>query len=250
MRLDHFVVHVDNNMDKMQNQKSLMEPKGFPYEPTWGKGTKGFKVSNLWIGHQYLEMPYLLNEDGGGWKKEWVEKYNQGIRGIYAICIDVDNVERVYEILKSRGVEVTDPERISIKYCFGLLKKNMPWRYVFSKEIPGTNLQIFFQQYDSPKVVEKFKPYMVPNTEENGIRGIEQATVKYNFSNKAIEYINKLFPNAKSEGNRTVIDMDDCKLVFEKEKNIDLKVQLNAVCENNAYRNNKIEIENLEIITG
>lgn len=27
-----------------------------PYEPKWGKGTKGFNVSNLWIGNEYLEM--------------------------------------------------------------------------------------------------------------------------------------------------------------------------------------------------
>ena len=29
---------------------------GVPYEPKWGKGTKGFKASNIWIGNEYLEM--------------------------------------------------------------------------------------------------------------------------------------------------------------------------------------------------
>ena len=49
IRLDHFVVNIDNDVEKLKALKRQIEPLGYPFEPTWGKGTKGFKVANIWI---------------------------------------------------------------------------------------------------------------------------------------------------------------------------------------------------------
>ena len=95
VRLDHFVVNIDNNMEKLKELKKQIEPLGYPFEPTWGKGTKGFKVANIWIGLQYLEMVWLKKKDGGGWKPDWVEKYNNGHRGIIAIYLMTDKLDEI-----------------------------------------------------------------------------------------------------------------------------------------------------------
>ena len=68
LRLDHFVIHIDYDPRKLQALKEQFDGYGIPFEPEKGKGTKGFKVSNIWIGDQYLELPYLKNADGCGWK--------------------------------------------------------------------------------------------------------------------------------------------------------------------------------------
>jgi len=67
MKLDHFVVHIDNDESILERLKQTIEPLGFPFEPKRGKGTKGFKAANIWIGRQYFEIIRLLRPDGGGW---------------------------------------------------------------------------------------------------------------------------------------------------------------------------------------
>mgnify|MGYP000877496221 FL=1 len=58
MKLDHFVVNIDKKYQKDEKNISNISDS-IPYEPKWGKGTKGFKVSNLWIGNEYLEMVHV-----------------------------------------------------------------------------------------------------------------------------------------------------------------------------------------------
>lgn len=68
VRLDHFVINIDNDMKKLIELKKQIAPLGIPFEPTWGKGTKGFKVANIWIGLQYLEMVWLKKRTVGDGK--------------------------------------------------------------------------------------------------------------------------------------------------------------------------------------
>lgn len=246
-RLDHFVVNIDNDMGKLKELKRWIEPLGFPFEPTWGKGTKGFKVANIWIGLQYLEMVWLKKEDGGGWKADWVEKYNKGHRGIIAVYLMTDRLDEIREELRRRGVPVSEPERVSFRWFFGLLKKTMPWRSIFTAPIPGTDLQICYGELDSPDIMEKMKAYMVPNAAVNGIEGIKEAIVRGNFSEEAWGYIQKLFPNAEEKGTCLRYDMGTTCLSFEAWGKPGLSVELKAVTANEKYLGKGFEIENLRI---
>lgn len=247
VRLDHFIVNIDNDMGKLTELKKQIEPLGFPFEPTWGKGTKGFKVANLWIGLQYFEMVWLKKKDGGGWKADWVEKYNNGYRGIMAIYLMTDRLDEIRAELKSRGIPVSEPERISFRWFFGLLKKTMPWRSIYTAPIPGTNLEICFGEMDSPEIMEKMKAYMVPNAADHGIEGIKEAIVKGNLSEEAWAYIRKLFPDAKLEGTRLSYDMGTTSLSFEKCEKPGLNVELHAVTANKKDLEKSFEIENLKV---
>ena len=247
IRLDHFVLNIDNDMQKLKELKERIEPLGFPFEPTWGKGTKGFKVANIWIGLQYLEMVWLKNKDGGGWKADWAEKYTKGHRGIIAIYLMTDRLDEIREELNSRGIPVSEPERVSFRWFFGLFKKTMPWRSIFTAPIPGTDLQICYGELDSPDVMEKMKAYMVPNAIDNGIEGVKEATVKGNFSEEAWAYIQRLFPKAELTGTCLTYDMGTTRLSFESGEKPGLRVELKAETTDKKYSGNSFEIENLKV---
>ena len=247
IRLDHFVVNIDNDLKKLKELKKQIEPLGFPFEPTWGKGTKGFKVANIWIGLQFLEKVWLKKRDGGGWKAVLGEKYNNGHRGIIAIYLMTDRLDEIRAELKGRGIPVSEPERVSFRWFFGLLKKTMPWRSIFTAPIPGTDLEICFGELDHPDIMEKMKAYMVPNAAVNGIEGIKEAIVRGNFSGEAWEYIRKLFPGADQLGNRLTFNMGTTYLSYEACEEPALRVELKAVTENNKNQCSSFAIENLKI---
>lgn len=46
MKLDHFVVHIDNDEKILSDLKAKIEPLGYPFRPKAGKGTRGFKAAN------------------------------------------------------------------------------------------------------------------------------------------------------------------------------------------------------------
>ena len=247
IRLDHFVVNIDNDMEKLKELKKRIEPLGYPFEPTWGKGTKGFKVANIWIGLQYLEMVWVKRKDGGGWKADWGEKYNNGHRGIIAIYLMTDRLDEIREDLRSRGIPVSEPERISFRWFFGLLKKTMPWQSVFTAPIPGTDLQICYGELDSPEIMEKMKAYMVPNAAVNGIEGIKKATVRGDFSEEAWAYIRKLFPDAGFDGACLAYEMGTTCLSFAASEKPGLSVELAAVTANKEYLGKSFAVENIII---
>ena len=65
MRIDHLVVNVDSYVQEDENFIKKVRSIGLPYEPKWGKGTKGFKVWNIWIGNEYFELVKIKSKDGG-----------------------------------------------------------------------------------------------------------------------------------------------------------------------------------------
>ncbi len=78
-----------------------------------------------------------------------------------------DTLAEIRKGLIERGVSVSEPERISFRWFFGLFKKSMPWRNMYTDVIPGTDVQICFGGLDSPKVMKQMTRYMVPNSKGN-----------------------------------------------------------------------------------
>lgn len=247
IRLDHFVVHIDNDMDRLKRLKQEIKPLGFPFEPEWGKGTKGFKAANIWIGSQYFELVWLKTKDGGEWKPDWVNKYNRGHRGIVGIFFMTDQLDQIRGELYNRGIPVSEPERGNSRWFFGLLKKTLPWRRIFTDPIPGTDLQICFIELNNSQIMKKMKNYMVPNATVNGILGIKRAAVYSNFSQEACAYINKLFPAAKNIHSSLICDMGDTELSFVQCREPQLRLELWAVVDNSRYTANSFEIENVQL---
>lgn len=251
LRLDHFVIHIDREPKKILELKSMLDEYDIPFDLDKGKGTNGFKVANLWIGDQYLEFSYLKKADGNGWKKEWVNQYNLGERGIFGLCLYTDAIDEIKQGLIDRGVELEGPERVSYKMFGGLLKKSLPFRTIYTKPIPNSNLQFMFLQMDDPKKFAYTRKYMMkPNTEEVGIIAINQAFVMKDFSKEEWVFIERIFPGLTGNRNKKTLDMGETRLHFVQDPHHQLSVELTAKTNNKYYENTEIEIENVRLLIG
>lgn len=246
LKLDHFVVHIDNDEAILNKLKQQIEPLGFPFEPTWGKGTSGFKAANIWIDRQYFEIIRLLDKNGGGWTRHWVEQYNQGKRGIYCIFLVTDKLDDVSQSIKTAGIEVQGPERISFKALFGLIKKTLPWRLVYLPKIPGTSLEIGFIQYD-PDPKDRIKQFLVPNSDEKGIVGIPSATIFIPLNDEAIKFLTKIFPLYARKNNELLVHLKNGTLTFKNSDRI--RVELIAETSNAKLQGNSFSFENVLVKT-
>ena len=220
---------------------------GFPYEPSWGKGTRGFKASNLWIGNEYFEMINLLKEDGGGWKKDWVDLYNEGHRGLICIMLDVDNINEVYENFKSKNISITNPEYLKFKWLFNLLTRTMPWQNSYIKFFEGIPLQIGFQQMKDDEARNFMKQYMVPNSYENGINGIDKVIVKGALTSNDKDLLKIIFDSYIIKDTPLTISLNEKQvLIFQEDKNY--LVEIFCKCTNNDFVNKCIGIENITLL--
>ena len=245
LRIDHLVVNIDKKYQTDKIEIQSIRNTGLSYEPKWGKGTKGFKASNIWIGNEYLEMIYLLKKDGGGWKPEWVEKYNKGHRGLICLMLDVDDLDKIYEeMINIYSISISEPKYLQFKWGFGLFTRTMPWRNSYFPFFEGIPLQIGLQQMKDEKSVEFMRQYMVPNARDNGINGIEEIKIKGAFTESDFELINTIFKTKESIDNGVVIYLDNNqKLFFEKAD--EYKVIVTASSRN--IKHSEVKIENILI---
>lgn len=251
LRLDHFVIHIDYDDQKMQKLKKDLDDYGIPFDPDSGKDTKGFKIANLWIGDQYLELPYLKKEDGGSWKKEWVSQYNGGKRGIFGICLYTDSLDDIKQGLHERGLEIEGPERMTSRLFGGIVKKVMPHRTVYTKPIPNSNLQFMFQQMDDEKKYQySRKNRMKPNTEDVGIVSICEAFIMKDFSREDWAFIETVFPYLEGTQYKKTLHMGETKMHFVQDPYQELSVELKAKVEEFQYSSTEIEIENVRLLIG
>lgn len=245
MKIDHLVVNVDKSYQTDPIQIQSIRDAGLPYEPKWGKGTRGFKASNIWIGNEYFEMIRLLKEDGGGWVPEWVDQYNQGHRGLICLMLDANNLDRIYEeMTRIKSVNMTEPKFLQFKWGFGLFTRTMPWRNSYFPFFQGVPLQIGLQQMKDEKSTEWMRQYMVPNARDNGIDGISQIKIEGAFTESDFELIHAVFDTKESMENGILVHLDhEQKLIFEQADEYKVHVALSS---NNSKRS-QVQIENMLI---
>ena len=247
MNIDHLVINVDKEYQTDQNIMNKINSIGLPYEPKWGKGTIGFKVSNIWIGNEYFEMIRLLRKNGGGWREEWVEQYNNSHRGIICLFIEVDDIKEEFNRLKKIGVKISEPEYLKFKWFFGLLTRTMPWQNSYLPFFQGIPFQLGFQQMKDKKSKNWMLQYMVPNSRENGIEGIIEIKIYGNYSEQDRTLIKNIFPNVLFKNNGIEVELKNGqKLTFLQEENH--HVEIYTQCKNKEYINKNVSIHNIKII--
>lgn len=216
MHLDHFVVHVENDLKPLETLASQISLIGFPFRPKKGKGTSGFKASNIWVGDQYFEIVRLLKPDGGGWPVEWVERVNAGERGISCIFLQTNELDALFERLKKYGIECSI-EKTKFKVFFGLMTMEMPWRYIKTQPIPGTHVDIRFIQYDLASW-DQYRKYMKPNSRDFGVDGIFEAQINVPSLSAAIPYLKAIFPQIESSEGSAIASLSPGKISFVESK--------------------------------
>lgn len=245
MKIDHIVLNIDGRYQTDDIQIGKIRKAGFPYEPKWGKGTRGFKASNLWIGNEYLEMVHLLRKDGGGWKSDWVDLYNNGYRGCVCLMLETDDIESSYRSIRQKGVAISEPQPLCFKWFFNLLTRRMPWRNSYIDAFEGVPLQIGIQQMDDEKATSFMRQYMVPNSRDNGIMGISKVVVLAGFTQQDFNTIETVF-DTKCSGDKIAISLDDNQeIIFQKSDQV--SVEIYTQCENEQYQSGEVVIENCRV---
>lgn len=205
MKLDHFVMNVNKEIQTDINVIEEVRNNKFPYEPKWGKGTRGFKVSNLWIGNEYLEMVRILKKNGGGWIPEWTKRYKEGHRGMICLMLDVDNMDKLVQVLEEKNIKITRPQWLEFKWFFNLLTRRMPWRNCYLPFFEGVPFQIGFQEMKDDKSREFMSTYMVPNARENDINGIYKAVIEGAFTENDFALIASVFGEAVQRKKESIV---------------------------------------------
>ncbi|MCH7321971.1 transporter [Solibacillus sp. MA9] len=246
MKIDHLVMNVTPHYQQESSEVQNIRKAGLPYNVKKGKGTKGFRATNIWIGQEYFELITISNSDGGGWKKEWVHAYNTGQRGLICLMLDVNNLDEVVQRLQTKEISISDPEKIKIEFFFKLFSKTMPWQNSYLNFFENVPLQIGFQQLDSEKIRKGFEKYMVPNSSENNISGITQIHIFGNFTPSDFKMLSIVFEETILTENQLTVLLENCqKLIFETSK--DYSVQVTLKSENNFFNMGTCIIENTSI---
>lgn len=244
LRIDHLVLNIDEHYQQKESTR-MIEDVGLPYMPEKGKGTSGFKVSNLWIGDEYFEMVRIKKDDGGGWVPEWTERYLAGERGLVCLMLETDNMKALYSKLQKKDMSL--PEQAKYKLFFGLLSISPPWKNAYMPFFEGVPFQIGFQQINNEKSKEKMYKRMNPNSRENGFTGISHIEIYGEFTQNDRKLIISLFT---TKGNLENGDLvwelkNNQKIVFKQAEEYNVNVYLNK--ENNNGSRELVKIENVSI---
>ena len=245
MKIDHLVVNVDRSIQQDQNFIKKVHSLGLPYEPKRGKGTKGFKVSNIWIGDEYFEFVSIKTQDGGGWIKSWTEKYHSGHRGLIGFALEVDDIEATYQSLISQGINVTAPESLKFRWFFNLFSKAMPWKNSYLPVFEGVSFQFFLQQLNNQKVKSYMQKHMVPNGKEKNINGISEVKIHGTLTEKDRNIIRALFQEYDMQDGTIIISLGNQTISFVESEKESFEVLLD--CNNEEYSAKSVEIENVLI---
>jgi hypothetical protein len=227
LKIDHLVINVDKEVQEDRAFIGKVREFGLPYEPKWGKGTKGFKVSNMWIGDEYFELVRIKQRDGGGWVQSWTEQYNKGHRGLIGFAIEVSDIEATYERLREL-IEITEPEPLRFKWFFNLLNKTMPWKNSYLPQLEGVPFQFFLQQLNDEKSKVYMQQYMYPNSREHGINGISEVKIFGTLTQKDRELIKLLFDNATEQQEVLTVKLDHQRISFIESETYSVEVLLNS----------------------
>lgn len=207
LHLDHVVVHIDDDPAILADLKARLAAVDVPFESDGGKGTRGFKAGNIWIGRQYFEIIRILRPDGGGWVERWVARHHLGKRGLYCLFLKTDRLDDLIAHLRAAGIETSAPERVTYRAFFGLFRKTMPWRMLYLPPIPGTDLELGFIQYD-PDPRDVMKAHMVPNADANGITGIHDARLRLPLTDDARDLLRRIFPDATATADALTVPLE------------------------------------------
>lgn len=245
MKIDHLVVNVDPSIQEDQSIIKQFHDMGLPYKPQWGKGTKGFKVSNIWIGREYVEFVRIKRSDGGGWIKEWTDQYLQGHRGLIGFALEVDNIDETWQKIHNLHIPISPPEPLRFRWMFNLLTRTMPWRNAYLPPFSGVPFQFFLQQMDNQKAKSFMEQYMVPNSRDEHINGIAEVVIYGQLTPEDKAIIYALFDDYHEHEDRLTIELGSQRIRFLASDTYKVEVRLD--CKDERHADKRIQLSNLEL---
>jgi hypothetical protein len=249
MRFDHIVLHVDNDTQKLQALKEMLNSQGYPFDPAQSKRNTEFGSSNINIGSEYIEIVRIFKPKSKSWMPLWATAYDQGQRGAFCIFIEVEDVERTAVALKRTGIPMRGPAVLAYPALLGLLRLETPYFCYYFPNFPGSGLQLALMQYKKKVARDMFQVGMVPNAIQNGINGIRRVEVALPNLAESMDMLQKTFPDLQQENSAWASQLEKTRFLFNQSPDEDTHIRLSTVTSQRAYIGNKSQIDNVELVT-
>jgi hypothetical protein len=249
MRFDHIVLHVDNDIQKLQLLQETINSQGYPFNPAQGKHNKDYWVSTINVGSEYIEIVRILRPDIHSWMPLWANAYEHGQRGAFCIFLDVEDVERTAVALKKAGIQTRGPAVLNYPAFFGLLQAEAPYFIYYLPVFPNSSLQIALMQYKKQGARESYQAGLLPNANENGISGIRRVEIQLPNLAESMDMINKVFPDLYQEKDAWASLLEKTRLVFSSSPDIETHIRLCTVTSQRVNLGNAFQIDNVELVT-
>jgi hypothetical protein len=249
MRIDHIVVHIDNDPEKVTKLSDTINAQGFPFNPDTGKRNVDFRVNNINVGNEYIEIVRLLKPEAPSWMPLWAHQYTSGQRGVFCIFLEVEDVERLAVAIKKAGVRARGPAVLTYPAMLGIFRVETPYVIYYLPNFPDSPLQLAIMQYKKPYQRESFIAGLQPNAEQNGINGIRRVEIELPNLEESMEMLQKVFSDLHLENGEWAAPLEKQRLVFRRSSDGDVHVQVSAIASQRAFVGKKFQIDNLEMVT-
>jgi hypothetical protein len=249
MRIDHIVVHIDKDAEKFDALSSAINDQGFPFNPNAGKRSLEYRVSNINIGNEYIELVRIMRSNAPSWMPLWTHHYNNGQRGVFCIFLEVEDVERLAVAIKKGGIRARGPAVLTYPSLLGLYRTETPYFIYYLPNFPDTPLQFAIMQYKKASLRESSMAGLQPNAEQNGIHGIRKVEIEMPNLDENMEMLQRLFSELRSENEQCFSMLDKQRIIFRRSADQQAHVRVSAVTSQRAYLGKKFHIENLEVVT-
>lgn len=249
MRIDHIVIHVDNNPEKVNTLSSAINDQGFPFSPETGKRSFEFRVNNINVGNEYIEVVRLLRSHAHSWMPLWAHQYYNGQRGVFCIFLEVEDVERLAVAIKKSGIQARGPAVLTYPALLGLVRTESPYFIYYLPNFPDTPLQLAIMQYKKDSQRESFMANLQPNSEQNGINGVRKVEIELPNLEGSMDILQKLFPDLRQDNGEWSTMLEKQRVIFRQSADLEAHVRMSAVASQRAYLGKKFQIDNLEVVT-
>lgn len=249
MRIDHIVIHVDNDPQKVQRLSETMNPLGYPFDPEKGKRNNDYRSNNIPIGSEYIEIVRILKPEAQSWMPLWAHYYDEGKRGAYCIFLEVEDVERTAVAIKRSGIRLRGPAVLTYPGLLGLLRTEAPYIIYYLPTFPDTHLQLALMQYKKQQARESFIAGMGPNANDQGINGIRRVEVELPNLDESTEMLQKVFSSLQIEGGEWIATLEKQRMIFRSSADQEAHVRIQTVTSQKAKVGNTFQVDNVEVIT-
>ena len=249
MRIDHIVIHTDNDAQKLQALKETSNSFGYPFDPETGKKNNEYRVSNINIGAEYIEVVRMLKSGAQSWMPLWTRYYDEGKRGAFCIFLELDDVERTAVALKRAGIRLRGPAMLTYPAWMGLFRLEAPYQIYYLPNFPETHLHLALMQYTKPEKRESSMAALLPNARDNGINGIRRVEIELPNLDESSETLQKVFTSLQLESGEWTANLDKQRLVFRSSPDQHAHVRVQTVTSKKAHIGQKFQLDNVEVIT-
>ncbi|WP_234410457.1 hypothetical protein [Caldalkalibacillus mannanilyticus] len=154
-------------------------------------------------------------------------------------------MQAVYQALRQKEVQITEPQPLKFRWFFNLLSRTMPWKNAYIQELEGIPFQFFLQQLNDEKTKEYMQKYMVPNSKEKNINGISEVIIYGSLTEKDKQLIMKLFDHATEQEGKIMIPLEKQSIIFIQAEQHSIEVILD--CSNEEFHKKQLSFNNVLI---